>query len=228
MTLVNETTTPLRSMMTIATRNHGFLLIACLAAFCSLSWAETAAAQERTSPVSAVKPDAGRRQIAQAPMGDQRNSIEERKRREEQALAFAKKHHPELEKLLRQLRGMDQKEYAKAVRELYRVSERLGALESRAPHFYQVQLDLWKAGSSATLLAARLQLNPGNEDLRQEFREALEHKLATQKRVNEEELARARERVQRLEQNLERLEREGQQLIERQLRQSMPKKKPSS
>lgn len=161
-------------------------------------------------------------------MADLRLSLEERKQREETALAFAKKHHPELEKLLRQLRGMDQKEYAKALRELYRVSERLSALESRAPHFYQVQLDLWKANSSATLLAARLQLNPGNEDLRQEFRAALERKLETQKRVNEEELARARERVERLEQNLERLERDGPQMIERQLRQLAPKNRPNS
>ncbi len=161
-------------------------------------------------------------------MGDARVAVEERRRREAAALAFAKKHHPELEKLLRQLRGMDQKEYGKAVRELYRVSERLSALESRAPHFYEVQLELWKANSSATLLAARLQLNPGNEDLRQEFRAALERKMETQIRVNKEELARARERVQRLENNLERLERDGPQMIERQLRQLTLKNKPNN
>lgn len=205
--------------MNIASRTLCILLTACLAASISLSWPGAAVAQDRTTPVSAVKPDNGRRQVAQAPVSDQRISLEERKRREEVALAFAKKHHPELEKLLRQLRGMDQKEYAKAVRELYRVSERLSPLESRAPRFYEVQLDLWKANSSATLLAARLQLNPGNEDLRQEFRAALLRKFETQKRVNEEELVRARERVQRLEQNLERLERDGPQMIERQLRQ---------
>lgn len=214
--------------MKIASRTHGLFLTTCLAAFCSLAWLDSAVGQERTTPVAAVKPDAGRRQIAQAPMGDLRISVEERKRREDAALAFAKKHHPELEKLLRQLRGMDQKEYGKAVRELYRVSERLSLMESRAPHFYQVQLDLWKANSSATLLAARLQLNPGNEDLRQEFRAALQRKFETQIRVNEEELARARERVQRLEQNLERLERDGPQMIERQLRQLAPKTKPNS
>ena len=228
MTFRHETTSPLLLDMTIALRTHFLLVATCLAVFSLLTVPGSAAAQKRTTTVSAVKPDAGRRQIAQAPLGDQRISTEERRRREDVALAFAKKHHPALEKLLRQLRGMDQKEYAKAMRELYRVSERLGVLETRAPHFYQVQLDLWKANSSATLLAARLQLNPGDEDLRQEFRAALEHKLATQKRVNEEELARARERVQRLEQNLERLEREGAQQIERQLRQSLPKKKPGS
>lgn len=214
--------------MNIASRTLCILLTACLAASISLSWSGTAVAQERTTPVSAVKPDNGRRQVAQAPVSDQRISLEERKRREEVALAFAKKHHPELEKLLRQLRGMDQKEYAKAVRELYRVSERLSPLESRAPRFYEVQLDLWKANSSATLLAARLQLNPGNEDLRQEFRAALLRKFETQKRVNEEELVRARERVQRLEQNLERLERDGPQMIERQLRQLTPKNRSNT
>lgn len=219
-----KTTIP---FMNIALRTSCMILATCLAAFCALSWSGAVVAQDQTVPVSAVKPDAARRQIAQAPMADQRISVEERKRREEVALAFAKKHHPELEKILRQLRGMDQKEYAKAIRELYRVSERLSLLESRAPHFYQVQLDLWKANSSATLLAARLQLNPGNEDLRQEFRAALERKFETQVRVNAEELARARERVQRLEQNLERLERDGPQMIERQMRQLMPKNKPN-
>ncbi|MEW4564126.1 hypothetical protein AB1K70_16430 [Bremerella sp. JC770] len=211
--------------MKTALRIHDLLLAACLAASCSLLGPASADAQERTVPVSAVKPDNGRRQIAQAPLGDQRLSLEQRKLREQAALDFAKKHHPELEKLLRQLRSMDQKEYGKAVRELYRVSERLGVLETRAPRFYQVQLDLWKANSSATLLAARLQLNPENEDLRQEFRRALERKFETQIRVNQEELARAKERVERLENNLERLQRDGQQMIERQIRQSMPRKK---
>jgi len=213
--------------MNIAPRMLCTFLTTCLAIPCWLAGAEGLVAQERTVPVSAGQPTASGRQVAQAPSRDLRLSVEQRKEREETALAFAKKHHPELEKLLRQLRRMDQKEYAQAVRELYRVSERLSALESRAPHFYEVQLELWKANSSATLLAARLQLNPGDEDLRQEFRAALEHKLETQVRVNEEELERARERVRRLEQNLERLERDGSQMIERQLRQSMPKNKTS-
>ncbi|GAA4426805.1 hypothetical protein GCM10023155_15460 [Bremerella cremea] len=184
--------------------------------------------RSRTTPVtSSISPNTlPPRQVAQgAESSDWKITAEERKRREEAALAFARKHHPALEKLLRQLRGMDQKEYGKAVRELYRVSERLGQMEERNPYLYDIQLQLWKASSSATLLAARLQLNPGDEDLRDELRKALEHKLATQKRVSEEELRRAEIRVERLKQNLQRLDQEGSALIERQMRQLDPNRK---
>lgn len=204
---------------------HPVSLLLMLAAIFSLAEVSTAVSQERTTPVAARPARVPGRQVAQAPASEGRFSVEERRRREQAALAFAKKHHPELEKLLRQLRGMDQKEYGKAIRELYRVSERLSLLEEKAPLFYEVQLDLWKASSSATLLAARLQLNPGNEDLRQELRAALDHKLATQKRVTKEELARARSRVDRLEQNLKRLEQDGPQMIDRQMRQLAPRKR---
>ncbi|MBI1247666.1 hypothetical protein GC197_07425 [bacterium] len=176
----------------------------------------------RTSTVSS-----GPKQLAQAAPASEKNlSSKEIERREKAALAFAKKHHPALEKLLRQLRGMDENEYKKAIRELYRVSERLDQVEKRNPAYYQSQLDLWKASSSATLIAARLQLNPGDEDLREKLRQALQTKLDTQRRLYEEELQRAELRLTRIKENMARLEREGPQMIERQMRQLDPQRKP--
>ena len=194
----------------------GLVLLVCVAIE-NAAVAQDAAERPATTTVSVAS---GPKQIAQAPpTNDRKLSPEEIERREKAALAFANKHHPALEKLLRQLRGMDENEYNKAIRELYRVSERLDQLEKRNPIYYQNQLDLWKASSSATLLAARLQLNPGDENLREKLRLALQLKLDTQKRIYEDELQRAEVRVSRIKENLSRLEREGPQMIERQIHQ---------
>lgn len=191
---------------------------------------ETDGKQRRTVPVSAGPQVERPRQLAQASDSDSKLSKQERQEREQAAFDFAQEHHPALAKLLKQLRGMDQKEYGRAMRELYRVSERLNMLKQRNPRLYESQLALWKANSNATLLAARLQLNPGNDQLREQLKEALVHKRELQVRLMKEELERAKLRVERLERNLERFDEESQVTIERQMRQlaapDRPMKKP--
>lgn len=182
--------------------------------------ASPASAQENsTVQRRSVSVSIGPQQLAQASDTDNKVSQQERQQREQAALQFAKEHHPALEKLLRQLRGMAPKEYARATREIYRVSERLSMLKERNPRAYETQLELWKANSNATLLAARLQLNPGNDQLRQQLREALTHKRDLQIQFMQEELARTKLRVERLERNLERFEEDSQTAIDRQMRQ---------
>ncbi|PQO28287.1 hypothetical protein C5Y97_25680 [Blastopirellula marina] len=186
--------------------------------------------QRRTVPVTAGPQVESFRQLAQAADSDSKLSKKERQEREQAALDFAQEHHPALAKLLKQLRGMDQKEYGRAIRELNRVSERLSMLKQRNPRLYESQLELWKANSNATLLAARLQLSPGNDELRQQLKEALVHKRELQVRLMKEELERAKLRVERLERNLERFDEDSQVAIERQMRQlaapDRPMKKP--
>ncbi|RCS49277.1 hypothetical protein DTL42_12125 [Bremerella cremea] len=209
----------------LPTRWPSFAVLLTVATFCvatPVNAQENGTAQRRTVSVRT-----GPQQLAQASDTDNKVSPQERQQREQAAIQFAKEHHPALEKLLRQLRGMDPKEYGRAIREIYRVSERLSMLKERNPRSYETQLELWKANSNATLLAARLQLNPDNDQLRQQLREALTHKRALQLRFMQEELARTKLRVERLERNLERFEEDSQTAIDRQMRQLAAPTRPA-
>jgi hypothetical protein len=91
------------------------------------------------------------------------------------ALKFAKAHHPELARLLGPMKASRPKEYQKAVRELFRVSDRLGRMETRFPERYALELDLWKAESHLRLVAAKSAMVDDDER-----REQIE-KLVTQR-----------------------------------------------
>ena len=166
------------------------------------------------------------RQLAQASDAQPGVSRQERKQREQAAIEFAQQHHPALVRLLNQLRRIDQREYVKAIRELSRVSERLSNLKQRNPPIYELQLEIWKANSSATLLSARIQLNPDQEGLREELHEVLEKKRTLQRQLLREELDRAKRRVERLEQDIERFDRDKDLLLDREFRKLAPPKTP--
>lgn len=207
--MMNSTLLPIRSLLTLS--------LAWLIAGGVVSAQSKEATRKGTVPVTSVAPERPR-QVAQTTDAAAKMSKQQREEREKVAIAFAKEHHPALERLLNSLRDMDKKEYTKAVRELARVSDRLNSLKQRNPRVYQLQLDIWKANSSATLLSARVELNPYNEKLYEELRAALEKKRTLQRRLLQEELERATQRVERLEQNLKRFDEESEAAIERQLR----------
>lgn len=142
--------------------------------------------------------------------------------REAAALTFVRRHHPELEQLLDQLRSMDEREFTKAVRELFRVSERLAGVRERNAELYQLQLTLWKASSRVQLLAAQVRISPEDMRLRQQLRVGLQLKLKAQREVLEFELARAQERAERLEEQLSRMEANQDQIIQREVRALLP------
>lgn len=144
---------------------------------------------------------------------------------EESALRLVRLHHPELEKLLRNLRAMDPIQYWKTIHQLARTEERLAELKARSIPQYEVQLALWKATSRAQLLSARAQLNPNDSAVRQELEAALSRKIEAQKDIIRLELERLEHRRERLQANLERLEKEQQTLVERQMRELIPVRK---
>lgn len=72
------------------------------------------------------------------------------------AAAFARKHHPELARLLTVLRKADTQNYAAALRELAFHADRLGKMAERDDERYAVSLELWKLESRFRLLVARL------------------------------------------------------------------------
>jgi hypothetical protein len=133
------------------------------------------------------------------------------KNSETAALAFVQENHPELAALLAQLKAMRPAEYDKAIRELAQTSKSLGEIKERNPRRYQLALESWKKRSHVQLLAARLagvsekastELSELESQLRQAAAAQVDVEIARQKlekRIAEENLAKAREKLESLE-----------------------------
>jgi len=136
--------------------------------------------------------------------------------REAAALTFAKRHHPELVRLLEQLKGMDVSGYKVAITDLFRTSERLAKLQPRQPERYQTELELWKIDSRLRLLAARSSAGM-NDALRDEMLTLLTQRNAirlAQMRFEQDRLA---ARLKRLDETIETLETTSQEIADREL-----------
>lgn len=138
--------------------------------------------------------------------------------REAAALAFVRENHPELTALLAQLKPMRPAEYERAIRELYQVKTSIERLKAVDPRRSDVALKVWKAKSRVELLTAKLVSagEPGSEteELKSQLRTALVDQLAVQ--IEQQKLDRdlARERLQKAEQGIERMESNREKIIE--------------
>lgn len=92
--------------------------------------------------------------------------------REAAAITFAQRHHAELADLVRQLKSANRAQYQRAIRDLFKSSERLARLEERDPEKHVFALKLWKLESRIRLLAARLTMT-GSADLERELKDTL-------------------------------------------------------
>jgi hypothetical protein len=135
--------------------------------------------------------------------------------REAAVLTFVRLNHPELETLLVHLKDARPKEYEKAIRELYRVSERLALVQDKDAPRYELELRAWKIQSRLQLLSAKMQMG-STDDLKQQIKEA----LAEQHQVKAAILARQRQKLKdetkKVEDDLTRLEEQKKSLLEKQ------------
>lgn len=136
--------------------------------------------------------------------------------REKPALEFARQHHPELAKLLTQLKQMDDGKYASAINELFRVSERLGRLQERDADKYRIELELWKLGSRIRLRVAQSSMGDA-EAQREEILALLQRRNALKIEQYELETTRLSARIERLEKQLTDLRTDGDASAEREL-----------
>jgi hypothetical protein len=135
--------------------------------------------------------------------------------REEAVLAFVRKHHPELADLLQSLRDGENKAYAQALRDLFRVTERLAQVHERDPMAYELELSAWKTKSRVQLLAARVKMSP-SDNLRRQLKEALREEIGMRRAVLSHERERMSERLQRLETQIETIDLDREKMVERQ------------
>ena len=93
--------------------------------------------------------------------------------REAAVMKFVEQHHSELAVLLTHLKDNNHQEYDRAIRDIFRISERLVQTRQRDDRRYELELQQWQNQSRIDLLSARLKM--ANSD---EYREALRQLLA--------------------------------------------------
>lgn len=129
--------------------------------------------------------------------------------REAAVRTFVREHHPELVELLLVLKESAPQEYAAAIKDLFRTSERLAHLQERDAGRYQLELRRWKARSRVELLAARAQMG-FDASARAALRSALAEELAARRALMENERERLLGRVRQLESQIDALSSERQ------------------
>lgn len=137
--------------------------------------------------------------------------------REAAAMTFVEEHHPELAELLSYLKSNRPKDYERAVRDLFKTSERLATIHDGDFERYQLELELWKIQSRIQLLGARLKMSD-SEPLRKQLREALNRQIDLRLASLERERDRTSEKLQKLDEQLQKTAASRDQAIERQMR----------
>ena len=136
--------------------------------------------------------------------------------REATALAFVQEHHAELDGLLAYLRENRSPEYNQAIQELYRASERLGQIRKRDVPRYALELKAWKLRSRIQLLTARWMMER-SEALEHELLDAIQSQHDLRIELLQMERSGIEERLEKLNQQVERMEQNRSQIIDRQL-----------
>lgn len=136
--------------------------------------------------------------------------------REAAVMNFVERNHAELGELLDYLKTSQPRQYEQAVKDIYRVTERLATIQERDPLQYELEVKLWTAQSRVQLLAARLKMGD-NETVKKDLREALAAQVDARLDVLKHQKKQAAERLERMDKDIEQLETNKDKAIERQL-----------
>jgi hypothetical protein len=136
--------------------------------------------------------------------------------REAAVLTFIQRNHGELADLLAHLKDNQPAEYEQAVKEIFRVTERLAQIQERDPLQYELEIAVWTAQSRVQLLSARMKMAV-TDDLKQELREALGVQSDARLALLKHERQKAADRLGKLEADINRFETEREKVIDRQM-----------
>lgn len=136
--------------------------------------------------------------------------------REAAVATFVERNHAELAPLLAHLRSSQPRQYEQAVREIFRVTERLAGIQERDPLLYELEVKLWTAQSRVQVLAARLSMDMA-DSLKEELRAALSEQMAARLLVLKHQREQASQRLARMDRDIEQLEANRQAAVDRQL-----------
>ncbi|MFO0821004.1 MAG: hypothetical protein U1A77_23865 [Pirellulales bacterium] len=147
--------------------------------------------------------------------------------REAAVRKFVEQHHPELVGLLESLKSKNSTEYERAVRDLFRVSERLAQSYGRDNQRYELELKLWQSQSRLDLLAARFKMS-NNDELKAQIQQALDEQYSLRQAVMQLERDRVAERLKKLDEQLQTFDASREELLDRQLRLLLGKQKSAT
>jgi hypothetical protein len=131
-------------------------------------------------------------------------------------MTFVRRNHEELGQLLAHLKENQPKEYERAIRELFRASERLAQIQERDPQQYELELQLWNTQSRIQLLAARLKMGVSG-DLTADLEKLLGQQMDLRESLLRLDRRKAEERLAKIDTDIARLEKQRAQWIKRQL-----------
>lgn len=139
-------------------------------------------------------------------------------RRENQALGLARRHVPELHRLVRRLRRTSLKAYQRAIRELVADHARLERARAQSEEAFQAALLDWQFNTKLRLLTARLRLGVDAEQKAKILRSAKDL-LAKRDQARRELLRQQKQRhMQQIQKLDKRLAEDADENIQRQLR----------
>jgi hypothetical protein len=142
--------------------------------------------------------------------------------REAAVMAFVERNHPELAGLLSHLKTNQPKEYERAVRDLFRSTEKLATIQERDGKQYDLELKAWQAQSRAQLLVAKLKMTDpesgDSEDLKKQLRETLSEQMQARLEVMRLERERVSGRLGKLNEEITRMEKNRDSVVESHLK----------
>jgi len=136
--------------------------------------------------------------------------------REAAVMTFVQRNHAELAELLGYLKSSQPEEYERAIREIFRTTERVNQIQERDPLQYELEVAAWTAQSRVQLLAAKLKMGSSDELLKQ-LREALKNQNETKLSLLKHERQKAADRLGKLDSEIARFESDREKVIDRQL-----------
>lgn len=132
------------------------------------------------------------------------------------ARSFAEQHHPELARLLDQLRDNSPEQHAKAIQEISRAQEQLERTKARNPERYEAALEQWKLSSRIRLTVARMSLTK-DPALEAELRELVKARRAQQMLPLRAERERLEKRLEKVRTELAAYDTDPVQAVEREM-----------
>ena len=201
-----------------------FVLSAALLTFAARAFAETAQVEPAPAPTaSSAAATKGAATSEAAKPVESAKTIRPRdlpaftQEREAAALTFVRTHHPELADLLEPLKKKNKPEYQRAIRDLFRQSERLAQAQERNPRRYDFELADWKLNSRIQILVAKLTMSD-TPAVEEQLRQLIVEQMNLRKQQLVEERQRLASRVAEADEQLAKLEREQPQRVEQRLK----------
>lgn len=136
--------------------------------------------------------------------------------REAAVLNFVQRNHAELADLLAVLKTSQPEEYERALREIFRATERMNQIQERDPLQYELEVAAWTAQSRVQLLAAKLKMNESEELIRQ-LRDGLKSQNAAKIALLKHERQKAADRMAKIDADIGRFESGQDSVIDKQM-----------